>query len=820
MPIAATVQRDVTTRIQPTANYNMNDLKESKLIALLALGLAASTGSQAITISSGPAFMQAAPAPLAGTLQLTTDAASRVSVSVSDGVGTWKRDFYDYGTSHSVPLFGFKPGRTNNITVTVWDRFRNAFTAATPVVFVTDPLPADFPVFNVLACKPQKMEPGYTLFRVADFETGATYLVLMDNSGQVVWYSSGAQVANALDVRLLDNGNLFIPLYSSFTEVNLLGQTVQTWPVPAGLGIDPHDGLPSDHDSILYLSDQSQVVPGFPTSATDPGAPTQTTLLEYQRVIEMSSTNGAVLNNWSLLDMLDPLRITYLTFTMSNNFGVDCEHANAVSQDPRDDSLIVSMRNQNAVVKCSRATGQLKWILGPPENWGPQFQPYLLTPVGTPFEWNYGQHAPTLTPQGTLLLYDDGNFRACPFDAPLPDSANYSRAVEYRIDEQAMQVSQVWEYGGNVPDPLYTGALGSADWLTNTGNVLVNFGFVSYVNHLPPSTNAPAALMVRIQEVTHEANPEVVFDLSIFDPNDLSSHYRGYGVYRSHRVPDLYGHPAAPVADLSITNNQGVPHLEFSADPMRTYVIQASTDLKNWAAIGTAGPGEGGTYDFDNPGAKHPTSVYLPRLDAVGRNAAGDGCGRARSAQAGFQPYIGLNRSRLRSTRPVIQDSFQIRRHLKGLPDLGRDRPGAAGKGINKYPIGFALGQHRAIGNADELVAAQRTDLAQVGNPGLHPEHVCGKRRAQILDAMRAHDPGCAARLRHPRAAGRLGVPHGRLLHPLYVGDVVDVAVRVHGAIRHFEFDLINCVHNFPTRDRSAERQKSRRLPAKPPFFV
>jgi hypothetical protein len=585
-------------------------MKISRLIAFLTPWLGVSIGSQAITISSGPAFTQAAPAPLAGTLQLTTDVSSRVSVSVSDGMETWKRDFYDYGMTHTVPLFGFKPGRTNNTTVTVWDRFRNGFTAAAPIVFITDPLPASFPVFTVLTCNPEKMEPGYTLFRVADVETGASYLTLMDNNGQVVWYCPSSEVATLLDVRQLDDGNLFLPLFNSFTEVNLLGQVIQSWPVPGNLAIDPHDGVPTDHGSILYLSDQSQTVSGFPTSATDPNAPTQTTVLDFQRVIEMSSTSGAVLNNWSLLDMLDPSRVTYLTFTTYSDLGVDCEHANAVIQDPRDDSLIVSMRNQNAVVKFSRATGQIQWILGPPENWSPEFQSYLLTPVGTPFEWNYGQHAPKLTPQGTLLLYDDGNFRACPFDTPVPDSANYSRAVEYHIDEDTMQAGQVWEYGGNIPGPLYTPALGGADWLTNTSNVLVNFGYITYVNHLPPNTNAPNAFMVRIQEVTHEANPEVVFDLSIFDPDNLSPTYKGYAVYRSHRVPDLYGHPAKPVADLNIENNTGLPHLEFSGDPTRSYVIEASTDLKNWAAIGTAMPGAGGTYDFDDATAKNATIKY------------------------------------------------------------------------------------------------------------------------------------------------------------------------------------------------------------------
>ena len=139
--------------------------------------------SEAVIISSGPSFTKATNAPLAGVLQLTTDVPSRVGVSVSDGTETWERNFYDFSTTQSVPLFGFKPGRTNKITVTVYDRLRNKFTAAAPVQFITDPLPADFPVINVLTSKPEQMEPGYTLFRGANNNQKVGYVTFVDNAG-------------------------------------------------------------------------------------------------------------------------------------------------------------------------------------------------------------------------------------------------------------------------------------------------------------------------------------------------------------------------------------------------------------------------------------------------------------------------------------------------------------------------------------------------------------------------------------------------------------------------------------------------------------
>jgi hypothetical protein len=300
-----------------------------------------------------------------------------------------------------------------------------------------------------------------------------------------------------------------------------------------------------------------------------------------------------------------------LTYTFQSPYGVDNEHANAIIEDTNDNSIIVSVRTQNAVLKFLRSTGQLKWILSPPANWHPDWQPYLLTAVGTPFQWSYGQHAPMLTPQGTLLLYDDGNFRASPFDPPMADANNWSRAVEYRIDETNMQVTQVWASTTAVGDRLYTGAVGDADWLAQRGNVLATYGLVSYVNGAHPSLVATNATMVRIRELTHDAVPKIVFDLSFFDSDTTNKSYMGYLCYRSDRVPDLYCHPAMPVAGLKATFSAGSALLSFSADPARTYTLEASSDGLHWTQIGTAQPGQtSGSFEFQDGAGSTSTERF------------------------------------------------------------------------------------------------------------------------------------------------------------------------------------------------------------------
>ena len=569
-------------------------------------------GVQALTVLSGPAFVPATNAPLAGLLQLATDVDSRVSVQVSDGANTWERDFYDFATTHSETLMGFKPGRTNQMVVTCYDKHRNASTPQL-LTFVTAPLPANFPTSVVLTNQPGLMEPGDTLFvMLRNYSQTGAYIIVMDESGEVVWYRPWT--ANDLDIRQLDDGNLFMQQQNpsnNFVEMNMLGNTVRTWTTLPGYPVNSHDGVPTSHGSILYLSDVPEVVSNFP-SGTAPNSPLITTRIDDNQVVEISATNSALLNVWSPLALIDPTRITWLTYQLSTPYGVDNEHVNAVIEDTNDDSLIVSLRDQNAVCKFSRQTGRLAWILGPPAKWDASWQPYLLTPVTSPFDWNYGQHAPEITPQHTLILYNDNDDVATPPSPILPDQVNQSSAIEYQINETNMEVSEVWNSAWQTnQDRLYTYALGKAQWLPKTGNIMATYGLVSYVNGVHPSSHSSLATMVRIKEYTHDPVPQVVFDLAFFDYTNTSPSYDGYLCYRSYRIPDLYTHPAEPVADLDIKLQGASPSLRFSADPTHNYVIQTSTNLMNWTIIGMPVQEETtGDFDFTDYDENPATSRF------------------------------------------------------------------------------------------------------------------------------------------------------------------------------------------------------------------
>ena len=527
---------------------------------LLWAGMVLTAGSfaagQPLEITSGPTIGPAADAPLARTLELSTNIDSRVVVVAVAGVEGWQKDFETFSQNHSVALLGFKPDLAYSVEITVYDREGNSVQAPSSMV-ATSPLPAGFPPIVTTVSMPGKMETGYTLFGVRSRNSGdPNFTVILDNMGDVVWYRQ----RTATDIRQLPNGNLlYIQNNTGITESNLLGEDLRYWhpaasptPPPPGSiivqssSIRPilfhHEAYWTTRGTILTSDRIFPIVEDYPTSETDPEAPTATVPVRDEPVVEFSAATGEVLGYWRLLDLLDPRRIGYDSVG-PEGCAPDCPndwgHVNAVidapgdPEDPTDDGIIVSLRHQDATIKFSRVTGELMWILGTHENWSTKFLPYLLTPVGPTFEWPYHQHAPVITPQGTLLLFDNGNRRASPFDGvqPLEDQENYSRAVEYAIDEQNMTVQQVWESGGANGEVWYVRFVSDADRLEDTGNTLITFGGISFIDH--ENTGGET---VRIVEVDHNVPVQPVFQVEITDPDPG----QGYVVYRSDRISDLY----------------------------------------------------------------------------------------------------------------------------------------------------------------------------------------------------------------------------------------------------------------------------------------
>jgi hypothetical protein len=296
------------------------------------------------------------------------------------------------------------------------------------------------------------------------------------------------------------------------------------------------DVLPNGN--LLLLSNEPREFDDWPGSDTDPDALRETAVLIGDIVIEMT-LDAEIVQQWHMLDILDPYRICYgsrrvTTVNRHMPNSNDWAHLNCASYDERDDSILLSLRTQDCIAKIDRTSGILQWILGTPANWQAPWAEKLLTPKG-PVQWQYHQHDCSITPSGTILCFDNGNYRATPFDTPMDEAQCYSRVVEFSVDENARTVEQVWSYGDALDDRLFACFQGGARRLPETGNTFITYGGIATKDGRPTANNDTGFGRARLIEVSPDG--EVLFDLwvdSSEQENPIS-----YSVFRAEHMPNL-----------------------------------------------------------------------------------------------------------------------------------------------------------------------------------------------------------------------------------------------------------------------------------------
>ncbi|MDP6539189.1 MAG: aryl-sulfate sulfotransferase [Planctomycetota bacterium] len=489
--------------------------------------------------------------PLAALITFETSVPTRTDLAFKEGDRSWVvRVEPGFGLIHRVPVLGVRPG--SRCWITVWSEKPNGerVAAEEPVLFETPPLPEGFPPIVPSVSDPEDMEPGVTLVNVNASRYQESYLVMLDSESEVVWYYRVMQYLG--DVQRLRNGNLLY-MYDRTTlaEIDMFGNVVQEW---FAAGINAKNASPDatlvdvnvfHHDVIelpvslegdfMALSTELRVYPSYPADEVDENTSVPHAEVVGDIVVEFQR-DGTIVNEWPLLDILDPYRVCY--DSLSDTWGMtyqtvtrDWSHGNSVFYDAGDGSWIYSARHQEAIVKVGRSDGEVKWILSPHGRWNGPLADKLLRPIGGgPFSWSYHQHAPEITPAGTLMLFDNGNHRAVPPDPPQPDGLLYSRAVEYEIDEVEKTVRQVWEYSGQAGDVWYSSAYGDADALPQTGNVLVTDGARKANGQFPRAH-------VRLVEVTRDETPRIVWEMRFADTAPFGN---SWSAYRAERLDSVY----------------------------------------------------------------------------------------------------------------------------------------------------------------------------------------------------------------------------------------------------------------------------------------
>lgn len=221
------------------------------------------------------------------------------------------------------------------------------------------------------------------------------------------------------------------------------------------------NGAKTDFHECRIISDTSYIILGIREDTVDlstlPGGNPRA--IVWNNVIQERTFTGKTLFEWRSLDhipvseAIDSVEITTPV--------VDYIHINSINIDT-DGNFLVSCRHTDEVIKIHRTSGVVLWRLGGSLSKGNQFA-WLNDSTGG-FRGFDHQHSAIRTRRGTILLFDNGNFKP---------GEKSSRVVEYEVDEQAKTVRKVFEF---IPQPtIYAATMGSVQELPN-GNIVIGWG--------------------------------------------------------------------------------------------------------------------------------------------------------------------------------------------------------------------------------------------------------------------------------------------------------------------------------------------------------
>jgi hypothetical protein len=164
-------------------------------------------------------------------------------------------------------------------------------------------------------------------------------------------------------------------------------------------------------------------------------------------IMEVDSSDGTVLKTFEIHDIIsaamiaggdDPSQFVYEAPT-------DWFHNNGATYNRADDSLIVSSR-ENFLICLDYETSAIKWILGDTtKKWYqfPSLRKFALA-LGPGSLPPIGQHAPSITADQNLLVFDNGELSL--FHQPPGENRRYASPRKYTIDLRTNVATEIWNY--------------------------------------------------------------------------------------------------------------------------------------------------------------------------------------------------------------------------------------------------------------------------------------------------------------------------------------------------------------------------------------
>lgn len=390
--------------------------------------------------------------PLAAVVLFKTEKPVAVSITVKgkDVHGDIKHTFAP-ATTHILPIVGLYADYENTVEIQLYRGYTKTITIK------TEPLGEDVPKLVHM-----KTTPGYLEDQMIFISPALTQLATaFDYNGDIRWYIN---IPTVFDIKRLKNGNLCIgshrllklPYYmSGLYEMSMVGKIYKEFALPGGYH---HDQFEMEDGNLLVLTEdlRSETVEDM--------------------CVLMDRNTGEILKTWDYKKFLNPD-----TVSRSGSWTAhDWFHNNAVWYDKNTNSLTFSGRHVDAVVNIDYETGNLNWIIGDPEGWPEEYQKYFFKPIGDgEFDWQYEQHACVICPDGDVMCFDNGHWRAKTKENYRLNKDNFSRGVRYKINTDDMTIQQVWQYGKERGQEFFSQYICNVEYYEE-GHYMVHSGGIQY----------------------------------------------------------------------------------------------------------------------------------------------------------------------------------------------------------------------------------------------------------------------------------------------------------------------------------------------------
>lgn len=361
---------------------------------------------------------------------------------------------FEKATDHIIPVIGLYEDLDNKVTVELSGGSKQTFTIKTG--------PIEDAVCRCLNINTSADYLGDDIMFLSP--AGKNLPTAYDYKGDIRWYLTENTM---FDIKRAENGNILtgssrfcrMPYNATgLIEISLTGKIYKEFRMP---GNYHHDQFEMEDGNILTLSQD------FTRGTVE------------DMCVLLDRNTGEVLKSWDYTDFL-PQDVA----GSGSQDAHDWFHNNAVWYDKQTHSLTFSGRHQDAVVNINYDTGALNWIIGDPEGWPQEMvDKYFFTPVGDVenFDWQYEQHACLVCPDGSVMMFDNGQYRAKSKENYIENKENFSRGVRYRIDTEKMEIEQIWQYGKERGPEFFSPYICNVEYY-DEGHYMIHSGGIGFKN--------------------------------------------------------------------------------------------------------------------------------------------------------------------------------------------------------------------------------------------------------------------------------------------------------------------------------------------------